>query len=240
MITAMEDWDLDPPSKKSDPPAKDGAALEPARPAPPPACTSRLEPAPASEPGSDSPPTSGSVRLAGAQKWSRRLRSGLPWIVVALVALVIGLAIGLLIARSQASDDAAALAQTRTQLGELQQALTQSEDRNWTYYRNNEALKAELEQTLSGGQDSTSTTVPGPSGASGTYRDGVYLVGDDISPGTYDGVITGDLGYWARLKGTDGSVSAIIANAIPRGSFVLTIYPSDQAVELRGVEIHAR
>ncbi|MFH0915217.1 MAG: hypothetical protein V1912_02050 [bacterium] len=165
--------------------------------------------------------------------------SHLIWIVAALVMLLVGVLTGFFIARSQAAGDAAVLTETRAQLGQLQKARSQSEDRNWTYYRENEVLKAELEQARSSGQTSTSTTVPGSSGAGSTYRDGVYIVGEDISPGTYDGVVTGKVGYWARLKETDGSASAIIANAIPRGPFVLTIYPADKAVELRGVEIRS-
>jgi hypothetical protein len=35
-------------------------------------------------------------------------------------------------------------------------------------------------------------------------------------------------------------VGSIIANALPRGPFVLTIIESDKAVELRGVVITAR
>ena len=47
-------------------------------------------------------------------------------------------------------------------------------------------------------------------------------------------------GYWARLKATDGIVSSIVANGLPRGPFVLTVVESDKAVELRGVELTAR
>jgi hypothetical protein len=34
-------------------------------------------------------------------------------------------------------------------------------------------------------------------------------------------------------------VNGIIANAMPRGPFVLTIFPTDEAVELRGVRLTA-
>ena len=66
------------------------------------------------------------------------------------------------------------------------------------------------------------------------------MVGEDVLPGTYDGALTAEIGYWARLRGTDGSVGAIVANAIVRGPFALTITESDKAVELRGVEITPR
>ena len=68
----------------------------------------------------------------------------------------------------------------------------------------------------------------------------MYLVGEDIEPGVYDGVVVKEQGHWARLKGTDGMVSQIIANGIVRGPFVLTIVQSDVAVELRGVILTAR
>lgn len=73
--------------------------------------------------------------------------------------------------------------------------------------------------------------------AANTFSDGVYLVGEDIKPGTYRGVVDDDMGYWARLKATDGSLDSIIANALPQGPFVITIKSSDVAVELTGVTI---
>jgi len=73
-----------------------------------------------------------------------------------------------------------------------------------------------------------------------TYGDGVYLVGEDIEPGVYDGVVVKEQGYWARLEGTDGMASQFIANGIVRGPFILTIVQSDVAVELRAVILTAR
>jgi hypothetical protein len=75
--------------------------------------------------------------------------------------------------------------------------------------------------------------------AANTFTDGVYLVGEDIKPGTYRGVLTGSMefGYWARLSGTDGTLGSIIANGTPQGPFVLTIKSSDVAVELSGVKL---
>ena len=121
----------------------------------------------------------------------------------------------------------------------VEKALSQAEERNWMYYRKTEALTAQLADALADGPSSTSTTAPAP-GPAGTYGDGIYLVGVDIPPGNYDGTVTGEVGYWARLKGTDGVVGSIITNALPRGPFVLTIIKSDKAVELRGVVITAQ
>jgi hypothetical protein len=177
-------------------------------------------------------------------------RGGLPlpaWLAAAVALLAVGVVIGFAIARSQNADIAADLDRVRQELGVVEKALSQAEERNWNYYRENQSLKAQLEAGQPGGTASTTlgsapgttstTLAPGPGV---TYGDGIYLVGEDIAPGTYDGVVTGEQGYWARLKGTDGQVSSIIANAIPREPFVLTITVSDKAVELRGVEITAR
>jgi hypothetical protein len=75
--------------------------------------------------------------------------------------------------------------------------------------------------------------------AANTFTDGVYLVGQDIQPGTYRGTVTGGggIGYWARLRDTEGVLSSIIANGVPSGPFVLTIKSSDKAVELKGVKL---
>lgn len=239
MITAMDDWDLDTPAQKKARPSESGPAVEPAT-TPPAARAPLTESSQIPERASDPRPPSRGVRAVQPRTLRQKMGSPSVWIVAALVMLLIGVLIGFFIARSQAAGDAAVLTETRAQLGELQRALSQSEDRNWTYYRLNEVLKVELEQARSSGQTSTSITVPGSSGAGSTYGDGVYIVGENISPGTYDGVVNDKVGYWARLKGTDGSASAIIANAIPRGPFVLTIQPADKAVELRGVEIRSR
>jgi hypothetical protein len=160
-------------------------------------------------------------------------------IVPAVCILAIGILIGLLL-HGQVGGNSAALSDSNTKLGELQKALTASEDRNWTYSRANEALKAQLQDLHGGAADSTTTSTQGALGSPATYTDGVYLVGRDITPGDYDGVTTGGVGYWARLSATDGSTHAIIANGLPRGPFVLTILPADKAVELLGVKLTAR
>jgi hypothetical protein len=149
--------------------------------------------------------------------------------------LVVGLLAGFFIARGQTNDAKTALAEAEAALGELQTALTRSEDRNWTYYRAIERLEEQLEQTKS----SSSTTSPS-STTSGAYGPGIYLVGENIPAGTYDGELTDTVGYWARLRGTDGAIASIIENGIPKGAFVLTIEPADKAIELRGVMLTAR
>lgn len=175
-----------------------------------------------------------------ATKSRRRLWPKLAaWIGAGLALLLVGALIGFFIARSQEQSESDQLIAAQEKLALVEKALSEAEDRNWMYYRKTESLTTQLADALANGSSSTSTTAPAPV-LPGTYRDGIYLVGADIAPGTYDGTVTAKVGYWARLKGTDGVVGSIIANALPRGPFVLTIIKSDKAVELRGVVITAQ
>ena len=159
--------------------------------------------------------------------------------------LLVGTFAGFYLARSQSGDEAAELAQVREELGKMESAVAQSEERNWYYYRMVEALTAENEALRSEpagppASGSAPSTGGEPAVLGSTYGDGVYLVGEDVLPGTYDGVVTADVGYWARLKETDGATGSIITNAVVRGPFVLTINEADKAVELRGVILTVR
>jgi hypothetical protein len=220
----MGDWDLDPPPREKARVPEGGGATAPGPPSAPP--TGRA-PAP-TKPGAS----------------RRRVRTIVGWVAAGVLLLLAGAVIGFFIARSQMNDETAQLAEARAEQGRLAKALTEAQERSSNYYRANETLKAQLESVQTGGQSSTSTTVTGsgsePGSLGTSYSDGVYLVGEDIAAGTYDGVVDGEVGYWARLSATDGTVSAIVANALERGPFVLTIIPSDRAVELRGVRITAR
>jgi hypothetical protein len=237
----MDDWELEPPEqKRASPPGSPPSA-------PVPAGSPQVSPVVPGTAHSDSlagagaPPATPALQDGAPQvRRSSRLRGTHPAVLLglALVILLVGMMSGFFIARGQTSGDDALLADARDELSQLQKALSQAEDRNWAFYRTNQALRTQLEEAMTGG--STSTTVPGPVRPAGAYGDGVYLVGEDIAPGTYDGVVDGSFGYWARLKSTDGLTSAIIANAIVRGPFVLEIYVGDRAVELRGVTITAR
>lgn len=213
----MGDWDLESDAQGVRPAKRTASAAPDAPPAPAPAVPR--------DPWSVQPPPRRPL-------WER---ISLVWTGAVVAVLLVGLLAGFFIGRSQYSGDSAAAAQANARVSELQFALSRSEDRNWTYYRTIEGLKGELEQARS-----TLTTVPAPDGIRDSYSDGVYLVGEDIPAGTYDGVVTGTLGYWARLKGTDGAIASIIENAIPKGPFVLTIAPADKAVELRGVTLTPR
>lgn len=58
--------------------------------------------------------------------------------------------------------------------------------------------------------------------------DGVFLVGEDIEPGTYASE-GGTNCYWARLSSTSGN--DILANGLPGGPVTVTISESDAAFE---------
>jgi hypothetical protein len=233
IIASMSDWDLDSPAKgdssRGQPPLAGTSAAGPASPAGRPSPSDR-----AAAPEAAPEAASGTAPDAPAPR-KRRARLSYSWLTIAVVALLVGLMAGFYIARSQTSSDQAALAEANARLGELQFALSRSEDRNWTYYRTSQALKEELNRVTA----STPTTAPPPN-AKGTYGPGLYLVGEDIPAGTYDGAVDGSVGYWARLKGTDGAIASIIENGIPKGPFVLTLEPADIAVELRGVTLTER
>ena len=154
-----------------------------------------------------------------------------PWASIALivVALVAGIVIGAVIGATVNAEDADEILATEAETERLQAAVTNAEERMWKLYREREALQAELE-------DAPSSQTPGREPA-GTLGDGIYLVGEDIMPGEYAGRPTADVGYWARLKSTDGTVNSIIANGVVTGPLVIEVIESDRALELRGVEI---
>lgn len=232
----MDDWDLEAPAAKKDrssgAPAADGGEDRPVGSAEPPAVApGHTHPAPAPQGAGVTPPA---ARRRGERKWWVRAVAG-------LVLLLIGALAGYFVAGSQVNDSTTELAEAKQRLAVMEKAVSQAEERNWNYYRENQALSAridELEGDSGGGAPATtSTTVPGQHAS---YTDGIYMVGEQIAPGDYDGVVNGKVGYWARLRSTDGVIGAIIANGLPRGPFVLTISQSDVAVELRGVTLTSR
>lgn len=74
--------------------------------------------------------------------------------------------------------------------------------------------------------------------ADGFPGDGTYVVGNDITPGTYrsdgpqGGLITSC--YWARLSSTSGEVNDIIANGATSGQTTVTIATTDKAFTTTG------
>ncbi len=164
------------------------------------------------------------------------------WYLIAtggLVLLVAGLLGGFYLARSYSSAETAELRRSRVELSELRDAQAQSELRNWNYYRLVETLRAENE-ALEAGRERNLWSGGSATAGADSYGEGVYVVGEGILAGAYDGVVTREIGYWARLSATDGSVGSILANQVVRGPFVVTVNEADMALELWGVEITPR
>lgn len=59
------------------------------------------------------------------------------------------------------------------------------------------------------------------------FRDGVFMVGTDIAPGTWRTEVA-DGCYWARIRGFSGQTSDIIANDNARGAAVVQIVTTDK------------
>nr|WP_250761271.1 hypothetical protein [Streptomyces sp. MSC1_001] len=67
--------------------------------------------------------------------------------------------------------------------------------------------------------------------------DGTFLVGPEVRPGTYRtaGPTEGSC-YWARLEGTTGNPSEIIANGTGKGQATVTILETDKAFQTSGCQ----
>lgn len=79
---------------------------------------------------------------------------------------------------------------------------------------------------------------PAPAAPAGITQDGTLVVGVDIKPGTYRATVPADsFGcYWARLRGTSGSLNDIIANGVGNAGekMIVTVMPSDKALKVAG------
>ena len=57
---------------------------------------------------------------------------------------------------------------------------------------------------------------------------GMYKVGFDILPGTYQAASTGSFGgYWSRMSCASGELDCVISNELTSGSAIVTILPTD-------------
>lgn len=142
------------------------------------------------------------------------------------VGLVLGTMLGHWLASSQLEAAVSEATIAREDLERLARAHETLQEWHWILY---------LESREATPTEPANGAPPTP----GEFTDGTYRVGTDIETGTYRGEVNGEFGYWARLRNTSGVVSGIVANSIVRGPFVLTIVPSDAAVELRGVTLTA-
>lgn len=75
----------------------------------------------------------------------------------------------------------------------------------------------------------------------GIPGDGTFLVGEEVEPGTYRSAgPTGEVCYWARLKGTTGDGDEIIANSTSKGQSTVTVLASDKAFQSDGCQAWKR
>jgi len=85
---------------------------------------------------------------------------------------------------------------------------------------NTESLKVETSTPTS---PPTSPSTENSSGSDKEITDGIWMLGTDISPGTYVTENNNNTCYWARLKGFSGGINDIIANGNPTGRAIVTI-----------------
>jgi hypothetical protein len=76
----------------------------------------------------------------------------------------------------------------------------------------------------------TEATSATTSSLTSPFGDGMFLVGMDISPGTWKSP-GGDYCYWARLSGFSGELGHIKANGAGGSNNILTIEPADKGFE---------
>lgn len=83
---------------------------------------------------------------------------------------------------------------------------------------------------------SEKTVTSAPKVAVAMEGDGTYEVGVDVKPGTYVSAAPDENCYWARLKGSGGSLDDILANNNTSGRSVVTIKKTDKFFETSGCE----
>jgi len=150
------------------------------------------------------------------------------WLIPA-IALVVGLAVGGGVGAA-ANDKSAKVANLNSQLETAKSTIGSLSSKVDKYESNQAALdkeatdlaaqKATLDQQVAAEADKHKTD----------FADGVFLVNRDIQPGTYRSS-QGDGCYYARLRGTGGTLGDIITNGNPSGQTVITIAPSDVAFD---------
>lgn len=81
---------------------------------------------------------------------------------------------------------------------------------------------------------------PTPAARDEIPGDGTFLVGKEIKPGTYRSAGAADdtvpQCYWARLKGTSGALTDVLANGIVEGQATVTILATDNAFQSTGCQ----
>ena len=92
-----------------------------------------------------------------------------------------------------------------------------------------EEVEATVTTTATETETVESTVTVEPPGPAAVFGDGMFAVGTDIRPGTYQST-SADC-YWARLRNGSGQLEAIIANGT--GASIVTISKKDSYFESR-------
>src|SRR5699024_5285451 len=183
------------------------------------------------------PPPPLSARRVQAAKKPRRW----PWIVGIVAALGVGGAVGyggtpepeIITKEVEIEVEPADMDERRAVLDEreeeLEQRSSELDERSGELDTRDEELETlaseldERDEALTASETKIEeNTIPGS---------GIYLVGEDIKPGSYRSD-SSDC-YWARLSGTSGESNEIITNNIVDGTSYVTIAASDVAFETR-------
>ena len=87
---------------------------------------------------------------------------------------------------------------------------------------------------LTPGPTAAPTAAPPPAGPRTTFSDGTYVVGSEVSAGTYRNSSSSSGCYWERLSGFGGTTDEIIANNFTQSRQLVTISPSDVGFSAQG------
>jgi hypothetical protein len=79
----------------------------------------------------------------------------------------------------------------------------------------------------------TAAAAPSPGAARGSFTDGLYRVGVDISAGDYH-TSGGANCYWERLNDVSGGFAAIITNGQPTGPTTVQVDSTDKGFSVHG------
>ncbi|GGY57809.1 hypothetical protein [Streptomyces omiyaensis] len=99
--------------------------------------------------------------------------------------------------------------------------------------------EASAAASAAGTTDTTPEATRTPAGATrdGIPGDGTFLVGEEVTPGTYRSAgPAGSSCYWARLAGTTGDSGEIIANGATEGQATVTVLAGDEAFQSTGCQ----
>ena len=156
------------------------------------------------------------------------------WITAVVVAVVVGAALGTAVVKATERDVLAerttALEQREAEVAQRDTDTARREDDLSLRSDGLDTRQAELDKISAdlGRREQALLPKEQVAARSKITKDGIYLVGKDIEPGTY--LTSGGSGcYWQRSSGTSGDFDDILANGNESGQAIVTIAASDVA-----------